>query len=115
MKIILLVLLFTINILYADFKKDKWYECIDSKSKKHIGINKDMYGGLTLVNRNTIIDDIYYASEIAKGSKIYKFKTSLGEYIVEETKKGAKITDLYKKNSNYVHFETYIECKVQDK
>ena len=116
MKKIILALLIVQSFLYADFEKDKWYECVDIDSTdkiKTIGIGNTMFDGLILVNRNAIIEDIYFAREIAKGSKIYKFKTTRGEYLVEVTKNGAKLTNLYHKNNNYVNFETYLNCKVQ--
>jgi len=116
MKKIIFVLLVVQSLVHADFEKDKWYECFDINSQdksKTIGIGSTMFGGLKLVNRNAIVEDIYYAREIAKGSKIYKFKTTLGEYLVEVTKDGAKFTNLYGKNHNYVDFETYLSCKIQ--
>ncbi|WP_373033480.1 hypothetical protein [Sulfurovum sp.] len=119
MKKIILVLLVIQNFLYADFENEKWYECVNidpAAEVKKIGIRRTMAIGsdtLQLMNRNVAVEDIYFAKEIAKGSKIYKFKTALGEYIVEETKDGAKLTNLYYKNNNYVDFETYLSCKVQ--
>jgi len=123
MKKIIPLLLVVQSLLYADFENEKWYECTSVESANiigtkpgAIGIKHLVFGGvnrLQLVNRNVIVEDIYFATEVAKGSRMYKFKNNLGEFIVEETEGGVNITNLYDKINNYIGYKTHLSCKVR--